>query len=82
MLVLITFIARLRATGGRIWSMLPIGLVFVYVAAMLTLRVWAATPEDASVAFVLLGIGAVFTFGVFLWELRSARDPGAVRCAR
>jgi hypothetical protein len=73
-LVFITVIARLRAAGGRIWSLLPIGLFCVYLAATLTIRVWAATPEDASVvAFVLLGIGALFASAVFLWERRSAR---------
>jgi hypothetical protein len=74
LLVFITILARLGAAGDRSWSMLPIGLLCVYVAALLTLRVWAATPEDASlVAGGLLGVGALLSLGVALWERRSAR---------
>jgi hypothetical protein len=74
LLVFVTVLARLRAAGDRTWSMLPIGLLCVYVAAMLTLRVWTTTPENASlVAAVLLGVGGVLSFAVALWERRSAR---------
>jgi hypothetical protein len=74
LLVFITVLGRLRVAGDRLWTMFPIGLACVWVAAMLTIRVWAATPENASlVAFALLGIGALIAFGVFLWEWRSAR---------
>jgi len=74
LLVFVTVLARLRAAGDRTWSMLPIGLLCVYLAAMLTLRVWAATPENASlVAAGLLVVGGVLSFGVGLWERRSAR---------
>jgi hypothetical protein len=74
LLVFVTVLARLRAAGDRSWSMLPVGLLCVYVAAMLTLRVWAATPENASfVAAALLGVGGALSLGVGLWERRSAR---------
>jgi len=74
LLIFITVLARLRAAGDRGWSMLPIGLACVYVAAMLTLRVWAATPEDASlVAGALLGVGALLSVAVAGWERWSAR---------
>lgn len=74
LLVFITVLARLRTAGDRSWSMLPVGLLCVYLAAMLTLRVWAATPENASlVAAGLLVVGGVLSFGAGLWERRSAR---------
>jgi hypothetical protein len=41
---------------------------------MLTIRVWAATPENASlVASVILGVGALLSFGVAAWERQSGR---------
>jgi hypothetical protein len=74
LLVFITVLARLRAAGDRGWSMLPIGLACVYVAAMLTLRVWAATPENASlVAGGLLAVGGLLSVAVAAWERWSAR---------
>ncbi|HET7589155.1 MAG TPA: hypothetical protein VFK14_03065 [Solirubrobacterales bacterium] len=82
LLVFIQVIARLRAAGDRTWTMLPVGLVLVYVAAMLTLRVWAATPGNASlVAAGLLAVGALLSFGVALWERRSARGSRRGRVA-
>lgn len=74
LLVFVTVLARLRAAGDKSWSMLPIGLLCMYLAAVLTLRVWAATPDNASlVAAGLLTVGALLSFGVGLWEQRSAR---------
>lgn len=76
LLVFITILSRLRAAGDSNWSMLPIGLACAYAAvgALLTIRIWTATPENASlVALVLLAIGALIAFAVFLWERRSAR---------
>jgi len=74
LLVFLTVIARLRAAGNRGWAILPVGLACVYVAAMLTLKVWAATPEDASVvAGVLLGVGGLLSVAVAAWERWSAR---------
>jgi hypothetical protein len=76
LLVFITVLARLRAAGDSGWSMVPIGLACAYAAvgALLTIRVWSATPENASLtALTLLGIGALLAFGVFLWEQVSAR---------
>lgn len=74
LLVFVTVLARLRAADDKSWSMLPIGLLCVYLAATLTLRVWAVTPENASlVAFGLLVVGGALSFGVGLWERRSAR---------
>ena len=63
---------ELIKAGG--WTMLPIGLACVYIAAELTVRVWAATPENASlVAFAILGVGALLACAVALWERYSAR---------
>jgi hypothetical protein len=74
LLVLVTMLARLRAAGDRTWTLLPVGLVCAWVAAMLTIRVWAATPENASlVASVILGVGALLSFGVAVWERQSGR---------
>lgn len=74
LLIFITVLARLRAAGDRGWSMVPVGLACVYVAAMLTLRVWSATPENASlVAFGLLGVGGLLSAAVAAWERWSAR---------
>lgn len=74
LLVFLTVLARLRAAGNRGWSMLPVGLACVYVAAMLTLKVWATTPEDASmVAGVLLAVGGLLSVAVAAWERWSTR---------
>lgn len=74
LLVFITVLARLRAAGDRGMGMVPLGLVCAYVAAMLTLSVWAATPEDAAlVAFVILAVGGLLSYGTALWERQSAR---------
>lgn len=74
LLVFITVLARLRAAGDRSMGMVPFGLVCAYVAAMLTLSVWAATPEDAGlVAFVILAVGGLLSYGTALWERQSAR---------
>jgi hypothetical protein len=74
LLVFLTVIARLRAAGNNGWAILPVGLACVYVAAMLTLRVWAATPENASlVAGALLGVGGLLSVAIAGWERWSAR---------
>jgi hypothetical protein len=74
LLVFITVFARLRAAGDRGLGMVPLGLVCAYVAAMLTLSVWAATPQDAGlVAFVILAVGGVLSYGTALWERHSGR---------
>ena len=76
LLVFLTVLARLRAAGDRGWSMLPVGLAFVYVAAMLTLtlRIWSATPANAVwVAGGLLAVGGLLSLAVAGWERWSAR---------
>jgi hypothetical protein len=75
LLVFIIVLARLREAGDRNWSMLPIGLAGAYLAAMaiVTLRVWAATPENAAlIAGGLLAVGALLSLGVNWWERRAA----------
>ncbi|HWC49496.1 MAG TPA: hypothetical protein VG448_11490 [Solirubrobacterales bacterium] len=75
LLVFMIVPARLREAGDRNWSMLPIGLAGAYVAAVaiLTLRVWTATPESAALfAGGLLAVGALLSLGVNLWESRAA----------
>jgi hypothetical protein len=79
LLVFVSVFARLPGSFTRVFSLLPLAVIGIAIAALLASSTWSAGPENASLAaLVILGVGALLGGAAWLvdrldigWESRE-----------